>query len=1379
MPDMSISESGAEPDGAVQRSRLQFPVVGIGASAGCIQALTTLFSQMPANSGMAFVVIVHLSPKHESNIDHIIATCTSMPVLQVTESVAIEADHVYVISPTHQLQMDDGRLLVSELERPRGRHVAIDTFFRTLAEVHMERAVCIVLSGTGSDGAIGVQRIKECGGVALAQTPSDAEYDGMPHSAIATGAVDFVLPAADMALKLVQLWGNAQRIELPASNDASMRVEHPPTADAAARAEAALHDVMTVLRQRTGHDFAHYKRATVLRRLERRLQVNGVPTLPDYHAFLESHPTETPALLKDLLISVTNFFRDRESFLALERELAALPPPATAAQGNNKLRAWVAGCATGEEAYSVAMLLLEHAAQLPQPPEVLVFASDIDERAIATARAGVYPGSIDTDVPIARLRQFFQKHDGHWAVRRDLREKVLFAAHNILRDPPFSNLDVVCCRNLLIYLDRSVQTRVLEMFHFALNPGGLLFLGTSESADASGDLFVPVDKKHRIYRANRVKRRPRALPNLPLDAGGRLILPFTPPPVSRESYAELHDRLREAYAPPSVLIDANARVMHSTERAGAYLRFAPGQPSQDLLDVVRPALRLELRTAIYQAQEARQSVEARRILVDNEGHSTWVTITARPVENGGARFVLVLFDEVEATLHADATDAAAKDPMLKLLEEELQKTRIQLHGSIGQSATSTEELRASNEELQAINEELRSTTEELETSKEELQSVNEELITVNQELKHKVEETSKVNDDLKNLIASTDIATIFVDRSVRIKRFTPPATSLFNLIASDVGRSLLDITNRLDYRELDEDVAEAFESLHVVEREVRGPNGTTYLVRALPYRTHEDVIDGAVLNFVDISATRRAEQKLREGETRMRMVVESTKDYAIVTTDVTGRVTSWNVGAQRMFGYGEDEMRGETLARIFTESDRAAGAPEHEMRRAHEDGRAVDERWHQRKDGSIFYCSGILAPMFDGSELVGYAKIARDLTDSKRTEAQLEALLLSEKEMRAELQAASALKDDFLAVMSHELKHPLNLIHVNAELLARQPEVRSTSTAMQAADVIRRTVMSQAKIIDDLLDLSRMHTGKMSLEIRSIDWIAIINRVIGAVAGDAERQQLDVTASLDPAAAYVSADPVRVEQMVWNLISNALKFTPRGGTIHLRLSVDQAHARLDVTDTGQGLGIEFLPHVFDLFWQADRGTFRSRGGMGIGLALVKHLAEEHGGRVAVASDGLGTGARFSIWLPLADGPHLAAHETHGASALAGLRILLVDDTVDALETFAALLRLDGAEVTATESAQQALAAAEHGEFDVVVSDVAMPVMDGYQLMEQLRKMPAHQKLHAIALTGFGRPQDEHRAIESGFDAHLTKPTSIETLAETVGRIRRADRPARR
>lgn len=536
--------------------------------------------------------------------------------------------------------------------------------------------------------------------------------------------------------------------------------------------------------------------------------------------------------------------------------------------------------------------------------QLQVFATDIDDRALETARAGLYPEAIVTDVPPSRLRQYFVKEQNHYRMQKELRERILFARHNILRDPPFSRLDLISCRNLMIYLDRDIQLEVLRMFHFALNPGGYLFLGSSETADACSQLFTPVDKKNRIYRAKEVSSSLRRTPTGPFQGFAHAAPPRAPSNQSfsrnkKFSFADVHQRALEQYAPPSVIVNQEAEIVHMSDRAGSFLRYVGGEPSLNLTTLVHPQLRLELRTALYQATHTGKSVEARRVQLEREGRSSYVNMVVRPFRDNeaGNEYMLVIFDEVEACMDSSTLDSPdAKDSVLTQLEAELQQTKEQLQITMEHSETSTEELRASNEELQAINEELRSATEELETSKEELQSINEELTTVNYELKAKVDETSKINDDLQNLISSTDIATLFVDRKMRIKWFTPRTRDIFNVIGNDAGRSLLDITHRLDYPRLHKDAAEAFEELHLVEREVSNREGNRwYLARFLPYRTLDDRIQGAVLTFIDITDRRRAEERLEAGEAHLKLLAQSTKGYAIITFDCDGIITRKSV----------------------------------------------------------------------------------------------------------------------------------------------------------------------------------------------------------------------------------------------------------------------------------------------------------------------------------------------------------------------------------------------------------------------------------------------------------------------------------------------------
>jgi len=1350
------------------KSTLQFPVVGIGASAGGLQALREFFEHTPADCGMAFVVIMHLSPNHDSKADRILQAATAMPVIQVNEPIAIEKNHIYVIPPALDLMMNDGYLRLKPPGRDRGPHVAIDLFLRTLADVHGTHASAVILSGTGADGSVGLARIKEQGGVTFAQQPDEAEHDGMPRNAIATGMVDIVLPVSKMPAKLLEIWNSATaRMQLTLPVSGATAIAPLPEAKTV---EVALRDILSLLHARTGHDFRHYKRATVLRRIERRIQVNALHDMAAYRSFLHEHVEETPALLSDMLIGVTNFFRDREAYESLERDIIPELFQRSRPEEGAEVRVWSVGCSTGEEAYSTAMLLCAHAENSAAPVKIQVFATDIDEHALAVGRAGSYPEAIDADVPPARLREFFVKESTHYRIKKEVREKVLFALHNVMRDPPFSRLNLITCRNLLIYLDRDVQADVLRMFHFALNPGGFLFLGSSESADICSNLFSPVDKKHRIYRAREVPGSARQAPMLSSSSfRGQAVQPLLSHArrSKKISFADVHQRVLEQYAPPSVIVDHDSNIVHMSDRAGRFLRYVGGEPSHNLPSLVYPELRLELRTALFQGVHSGKSVEARRVQMKRGDRTYYVNMVVRPFRDveAEADFMLVLFDEVEDVMSGDAKQPrdTTRDSVLSQLEAELQQTKEQLQLTIEQSETSTEELKASNEELQAINEELRSATEELETSKEELQSINEELITVNFELKVKVEETGKINDDLQNLITSTDIATVFVDRSMRIKWFTPRATDIFSIISNDAGRSLLDITHRLDYNDLAGDASQAFESLRTIEREVTSNDGRWYLARTLPYRTAEDRIEGAVLTFVDITERRRAEERLLAGEAHLRLLARSTKDYAIITLDQEGLITSWNSGAEIIFGFSEEEAIGQTSGLIFTEADVAAGEPEKELKLAREAGYAADVRWHRRKDGRLIYCSGGVNPIHD-VDLRGYAKIARDMTREKLDEA--------EQQHQLEVsQATSQQKDEFFAVMSHELKHPLNLIQLNADLLARLPAVKRVQVAAKATEAIQHAVHSQARIIDDLLDLSRVRTGKLALTRGNIDLCHTVASILDVVMPVAQGKGVELRGPERPSdAVYVDADAVRVEQIVWNLINNAIKFTPEGGAVTVALSTEENMARLDVSDTGQGIEPSFLTRVFEMFSQAEaRHASMGKHGLGIGLALVKNLVDAHGGRIEAHSAGLGQGSRFTAWLPLAASVELDAQAgvPSNGGQLEGLQILMVDDSADILETTKFLLETEGAKVKTAQSGEIGLEYASKETFDLILSDVGMVGMSGHDMLRELRRRDPRFRTPAIALTGYGSKSDVEQALEAGFTLHLSKPIAFDTLIDAA------------
>jgi two-component system CheB/CheR fusion protein len=861
------------------------PMVGLGGSAGSIQALGEFFRAMPADSGMVFVVILHLSPTHESTMAEVLGRATTMPVVQAEDGQKVSGDHVYVIPPGKYLTTVDGHLRLIDLKSDKGKRVAVDLFFRSLADTHGPHAAAVVLSGADGDGALGIKRIKERGGLTIAQDPDEAEHPAMPRAAISTGMIDWVLSVGDMPKRLLEYRDNEERLRLPPEDGPQPA---PPAKVTPDDGEAALRDVLVFLRTRTGCDFSYYKRATIVRRIARRMQVNGVHDLPAYLAYLRTHLGESGALLQDLMISVTNFFRDRDAFRALERHI----PHLFEGKGqSDSLRVWVPACATGEEAYSIAMMLLEHAEKLDSPPEIQLFACDLDDSSIRAARAGHYPETITADVSEERLRRFFIKDHSGYRVRRELREMVLFATHDLLKDAPFSRMELISCRNLLIYLNRDAQDRVFDTFHFALKPEGMLFLGTSEAVDDTSQLFRVIDKKNRLY-----VRQPASRTGLPLPSGPSALLrvieaqsKVLAEPVihgkqfirdataglqgkltrhlDRDSLAELHFRLLERFAPPSVIVNADHDVVHLSENAGEFLKFTGGEATMNLLRVVHPALRVELRTALFRASELSETAESPGVPAEIDGERCVVDLRVSPAPEIAPGYLLVVFDRRQAApgdpLPGDPAVSVPTEPVVRHLERELEQTKSRLRDTIEQSEASTEELKASNEELQAMNEELRSATEELETSREELQSINEELTTVNQEMKVKMDEIAHANSDLQNLMASTSIATVFLDRELEITRYTPTAVDLFHLIPGDLGRPLAHLKHRLEYPELMADAEQVLRTLVPMEREVRGDRDW-FLARLQPYRTLEDHIAGLVLTFVDITERRRVTEAMRE-----------------------------------------------------------------------------------------------------------------------------------------------------------------------------------------------------------------------------------------------------------------------------------------------------------------------------------------------------------------------------------------------------------------------------------------------------------------------------------------------------------------------------------
>ncbi len=1417
-------------------------IAGIGASAGGLESLEQFFRAMPVDTGLAFVVVQHLSPDHKSLMEELFTRFTQIPVCEAKHHDRVLPGRIYLLPPGKELEIAEGRLEVTDRQQDRHLSFPIDRFLTSLAADCGPRAVAVILSGSGSDGSRGVRRVQAQGGLVLVEDPESANFDGMPRAAIETGMVDAVMGAAGLARALVE---HVTSGELPHGESARV-----------------VEEVIALLRSRKRIDFDEYKRGTVYRRMLRRSRLAGAQDLADYARLLEQDPEELSALHYDLLIGVTNFFRDEAGFNVLARQIDELVR--SPIEPERELRAWVAGCATGEEAFSVAIMFDDAIRKLGAKRSYKVFATDIHDGALETAGAGVFPAERLKGMSEERLAAHFKvRADGQYQVNPEIRHKIVFAKHNLLTDTPFTNLDLVTCRNMLIYLRPQAQRRALASLGYGLRIGGLLFLGSSESPGELQPCFDVVSEPAKLYR-KRVHSRDMHRPEIPTRVAMRG--PRDPERLRPEArLLPTYDALLERFMPPGFLVSEQRTLIECFNGAEAMLRVPPRRASSDFLDLVPQSVRLPISGAIARAAREGGPVKYSSIeWPEPEGSRHFaLTVERIAIRNAEASFLVTLAQlDAPARSGPPATDMPLGTERVLTLEDELTRTRESLQATV-------EELEASNEELQATNEEMVASNEELQSVNEELHSVNEELHTVNAEHQRKNAELSEVNRDIGHLLESIDVATLYLDGDLRIRKYTPLAASIFSLVAHDTGRLLESFNHPLVYPAFMDDVRRVRDGEGRIEHEVQSRDGKWYLVRLLPYRVSES-IEGVVVTLTDASVLAAAKVRARQ----LSSIVDSSAD-AIIGQDLDGTIRSWNTGAERLYGYTAEEIVGQPAAVLVPEGERQALASM--LAEAGRGGDVINVAAQRRsKAGELLDIATTVSPVRDAAgNVTGVASIDRDVRTQKGLERRLReserkfedlynhapdmymsvdmrsgrivehnetfrrvsgysaeevgamhvldlfvpdvqddarqvmaamragtpvkdtALRIVRKDgsaldvtlsstavldaggnaigCRATMRdvterrlaeqkviEAGAMREQFLAMVSHELRSPLHA--VNAALQIIDSSNANDAQRTRAEAVVRRQTKQMVRLVDDLLDVSRITHGKLVLERAATDLVEVARAALeAATAAFNEKGVLLLTEGLDQQMPAFG-DTGRLGQVFTNLLQNAIRFTPEGKRVLLRATRTDSQARFEVVDEGRGIESRDLQAIFQMFVQSRQGLARTEGGLGLGLTIAERIVAAHGGTIEASSPGLGKGATFVVTLPL---DHRASRRSEDpAGPDLKLNIAVVEDQADAREALTMILQLAGHAVGAAADGPEGLALILSQRPEVALLDLGLPGMNGYEIAARVRE-ELGGSVTLIAMSGYGQPEDVRRSEAAGFDRHLTKPVDPRRLATAL------------
>ncbi len=1340
--------------------QFSFPLIGVGASAGGLESLEKLFDQIRLDEPVSFVVVQHLSPDFKSMMDEILRRHTNFAVQRVEGVVPIVENTIYLNSPKSDLFVDGDQLRLVDRELRQGVSQPIDRFFKSLALQRQTSCAAVVLSGSGSDGSRGIRDVREHGGVVLAESPEHAKFDGMPRSAVDTGVVDFVGSAEQIAT-----WIKRFVHSFHAANQSGERIVLPDGREMIAPVEG-IQRVIEILREQCGIDFAKYKPNMIVRRIGRRLQLMHFSDINDYIERLETDPEELDQLYRDLLIGVTRFFRDPDAFQVLSDEVL----PTLVNEANNQtLRIWTPGCATGEETYSLAITLAETIQKQGKPLDVKIFATDAHRHSLASAATGIYSTAQVDGVSAELLANYFQPTGAGYQVRQSIRKMIVFAPQNLLKDASFTNVDLVVCRNTLIYFDTSAQQRALGLMHFGLRTGGYLFLGPSETPGIYQADYETINRRWRFYKKvsnHKASVADLRSPDRDLSARfDRVKNQSAASSISDRMILTAIEGLAEEHLPPTFIIDADFRLLYSTAGASRFLKRQEGRFGSTLPELLVSGLKTNVLVGLQRC--ARQDRNAVPIVVgqiaisDGENNDSSKRpgpefyevkavirrVSLRSDELSGF-CVTVLTDKTHQERHEtkpeqniSATDLSAQ----QTLEEELRYTKESLQATIQELETSNEELQATNEEMVAANEELQSTNEEL-------HSVNEELYTVNAEHQSKIEQLIEITEDMDNLFHSSNIATLFLDHVGNIRRMTPRAAEIFGLKIEDAGRNLANFRNPLQADALYEWIDSVNEDQEYFEQEVLTHAEERFLLRIHPYQSSQKQ-SGVVLNLISLQRLEEARRLLESNELQFRGTFENAA-VGIAHVAFDGTWLRVNERLSALVGYSKDELLASDFQTITHPDDLDNDLELFEKLKAGDIDHYTMRKRYVHKNGSIVPIQLTVSVQAGRCRETPYCiSIVQDASELSKHEKQLESAIQQ--------------RDEFLAVLSHELRNPLGAV-TNALSLLKQNPVHRSDEDTRLLLLIDRQAAHMKSLVDDLLDTRRITAGEINLRNELQDLGEIARDCVEALRGIFSRKNQTIEAHFDDADLPVIGDKTRLLQVMENLLTNANRYTPTGGNIVVRTMADNGNAVLCVEDNGNGISNDQLERIFEMFarGEANRGT---QAGLGVGLALSKMLVEKQQGELIAESPGKGLGATFTIVFPLVSDTSLAEREAARklrhltVERASATTIALVEDDDDARNTLAQLLQLDGHTVVSAPNGRDGIAAILEHQPSIALIDLSMPEMSGLEVVAHLRESSPDLPTKYVAITGHGQASDRTATEEAGFSDHLVKPIDLPVL----------------